>query len=71
MNVGELKAKLAFLPDTAPVLVPRSDHSYGRADILATEATQWGNIRRPEYSEYFGPEDLQPEEKLVPALVIG
>lgn len=69
MTVGELKSIIANekLPDSAPVLVPGSDHSYQIIHEVETEATHAG---RGHYFEYFGAEHLESGEVRIKALVL-
>ena len=70
MNIKQLKALIANLPDETLVLQPASDHSYRMAGAEITTALQEG---RNTWSEDYG-EDATPENeygKRINVLVIS
>lgn len=69
MTIGHLKKLIADanLPDTAPVLLSGSDHSYYTVGHIETEAVEWG---RRDFAEYYGEEYLQPGERKIQALIL-
>lgn len=70
MTVKQLKEAIKDLPDDAPVLVPASDHCYNPAYEVITEATMFSQGREREYSEFFGDEHLEENEKKIAACII-
>lgn len=59
MNIKELKAIIAGLPDETPIVSPGSDHSYRPASAEATTALL---ERRNQWTEDYG-EDTTPEKE--------
>lgn len=72
MTVGELKSIIENekLPDSAPVLVPASDHSYRVIQYAEFEATRATAGRQNFYCEYYDDETLEPGEVKIEALVL-
>ena len=70
MNVKQLRALIADMPDDAPVLVPAPDHSYRECAAEDGTAGMTGARRSPDFWEWFGEEHASEGEKPVRALVI-
>lgn len=70
MNVKQLRAILADMPDSAPVLVSARDHAYRECEVEDTTAGMVGPRRHSVFCEWFGEEHAGEDERPVRALVI-
>lgn len=72
MNILELKALIADLPDDTPVLVAGQDHEYDEVyHIIAGNVwKRRGFLNRAHWTEDFG-EDSTPDAQRTQALLIG
>jgi hypothetical protein len=68
MTVKDLRKRLEFAPDDAPVLTPSSDHSYRSARGNFTMAEY--DSHDEEYFEYFGDNHMEPGNISVEVFVI-